>query len=61
MIRRNSLFMQDIPDSLHQGKDSHPEKKHLKRRRVFRILFRIIEILWMLFQMAEHLCEVFKK
>lgn len=57
--RKKSLYMQDVP-----GNSQHPGKFHRKllcwRKWLFQALFKGIELLWMVVQIIQYLCEIFK-
>lgn len=60
MVKKKSLFMQDHPVAPHLAEDTHP-RKNRRRRKIFELLFKAIEALWMCLQMVQCFRELFKK
>ncbi len=56
----DSLYVQDAPDCPQTPEETH-RKKTRWRKKVFKILFRLIEAFWMLMQITQYVCEFFKK
>lgn len=57
MAKRQSLFMQDVPER------SCPPKKSQKtsfKLKVFKMLFKLIEALWMVVQIVQYIIEIFR-
>ena len=55
----NSLFTQNTPNPILQAEEPHHKKRPAWRRKVFVILFRGIELLWLLIKIIRGLCEIF--
>ena len=58
MAKNKLLFIQDVP------KQSHSKKKSQKttvKLMVFKVIFKIIEALWMIVQIAQYFIEIFRK
>ncbi len=57
-MAKKSLFMQDVP------KRSRPPKKNPRtsfKFKVFKMLFKLIEMLWMIVQIVQCFIEFFRK
>ena len=58
MAKNKLLFIQDVP------KQSHSKKKSQKttvKLMVFKVIFKLIEALWMIVQIAQYFIEIFPK
>lgn len=58
MAKNKLLFIQDVP------KQSHSKKKSQKttvKLMVFKVIFKLIEALWMIVQIAQYFIEIFRK
>ena len=60
MKKNESLFMQDSPGTSPTARKSHRFKFHW-RKTVFQFAFKGLEILLMILQILQCLCEMFKK
>lgn len=58
MAKKESLFMQDVPQCFHSTKKS---QRTTFRRKVFKVLFKLIEALWMVVQIAQYFVEIFRR
>ena len=58
MAKKQSLFMQDIPECSHPPEKSQRTSFKLK---VFKMLFKLIEALWMIVQIAQYFVEIFRR
>ena len=58
MANKKSLFMQDVPERSHPPEKSQRTSFKLK---VFKLLFKLIEALWMIVQIAQYFVEIFRK
>ena len=58
MANKHSLFMQDIPVRSHPPKKSQRTSFKLK---VFKLLFKLIEALWMIVQIVQYFVEIFRR
>ena len=58
MAKNKLLFIQDVP------KQSYSKKKSQKttvKLMVFKVIFKLIEALWMIVQIAQYFIEIFRK
>lgn len=60
MKKNESLFMQDSPGTSPTPRKSHRFKFHW-RKTVFQFAFKGLEVLLMILQILQCLCEMFKK
>lgn len=61
-INKKSLFMQDSPTNSLNPRTSHRIKLKRKwRKTIFRLVFRGLEVLLVILQIIQCLCEMFKK
>ena len=58
MAKKQSLFMQDVPERPHPPEKSQKTSFKLK---VFKMLFKLIEALWMVVQIAQYIVEIFRR
>ena len=58
MAKKQSLFMQDVPERSNSPEKSQRTNFKLK---VFKMLFKLIEALWMVVQIAQYIVEIFRK
>ena len=58
MAKKQSLFMQDVPERSHPPEKSQRTTFKLK---VFKMLFKLIEALWMIVQIAQYFVEIFRR
>ena len=58
MANKKSLFMQDVPERSHPPEKSQRTSFKLK---VFKLLFKLIEALCMIVQIAQYFVEIFRK
>ena len=58
MAKKQSLFMQDIPERSHPPEKSQRTTFKLK---MFKMLFMLIEALWMVVQIAQYFVEIFRR
>ena len=56
---KKSLFMQDSPGNSSVPRTSHRFK--FKRKTVFRLAFKALEVLLVVLQIIQCFCEMFKK
>lgn len=54
-----SLFMQDKTDTSLTPETSH-QIKSFSRKFIFKAIFKGIEAIWMIVQIIQYLCEIFK-
>ena len=57
--KTKSLFMQDKTDTSQSPETSH-QTKPFGRKFLFKALFKGIEAIWMIVQIIQYLCEIFK-
>jgi len=57
--KNQSLLMQDKTDTSQTPENSH-QLKLFCRRAIFQALFKGIEAIWMIIQIIQYLCEIFK-
>lgn len=57
--KTESLFIQDKPDTSQPPETSH-QIKPFGRKFIFKALFKGIEAIWMIVQIIQYLCEIFK-
>lgn len=57
--KAESLFIQDKTDTSQTPETSH-QIKFLGRKFIFKALFKGIEAIWMIVQIIQYLCEIFK-
>lgn len=57
--KTESLFIQDKTDTSQTPETSH-QIKFLGRKFIFKALFKGIEAIWMIVQIIQYLCEIFK-
>lgn len=58
MAKKQSLFIQDVPVHSQSPKKSQRTSFKLK---VFKMLFKLIEALWMVVQIAQYFVEIFRR
>ena len=58
MAKKKSLFMQDVPERSHPPEKSQRTSLKVK---AFKMLFKLIEALWMVVQIAQYFVEIFRR
>lgn len=58
MAKNKSFVIQDVPERSHPPEKSQGTSLKLK---VFKILFKLIEALWMVVQIAQYFVEIFRR
>lgn len=58
MAKNKSFVIQDVPERSHPPEKSQRTTFKLK---VFKILFKLIEALWMVVQIAQYIVEIFRR
>ena len=58
MAKKKSLFMQDVPERSYPPENSQRTSFKLK---MFKMLFKLIEALWMVVQIAQYFVEIFRR
>lgn len=58
MAKKQSLFMQDVPERSRPPEKSQRTSLQLK---AFKMLFKLIEALWMVVQIAQYFVEIFRR
>lgn len=58
MAKKKSLFMQDVPERSHLPEKSQRTTFKLK---AFKMLFKLIEALWMVVQIVQYFVEIFRR
>lgn len=60
--QKKSLFMQDSPDNSSNPRNTHCFKSKRKwRKALFRVAFKVLEVLLVVLQIIQCICELLKK